>query len=47
LLEELELFVGYESGAIGMFRISLDRSLADGTPGRLHLIKLFTAMKLI
>ena len=33
ILSDPELFVGYESGAIGMFRINLDPSLADGSPG--------------
>ena len=42
-LDEPELFVGFESGAIGMFRVSLEASRADGSPGALHVIKLFTA----
>jgi len=47
ILEQPELFVGYESGSIGMFRISLQADMADGSPGKLHVIKLFTAQKLI
>ena len=43
ILEDPELFVGYESGAIGMFRLSLEPSQADGSVGALHNIKLFTA----
>jgi len=44
VLEQPELFVGFESGAIGMFRISL---APNGASGKLHIIKLFTAQKLI
>ena len=47
VLDEPELFVGYESGAIGMFRLALGASQADGSPGALTNIKLFTAQKLI
>lgn len=47
MLEDPELFVGYESGAIGMFRLSLNPSNADGSPGSIKSIKLFTATKLI
>ena len=47
MLESPELFVGYESGSIGMFRISLEPNQADGTPGKLHILKLFTAQKFI
>ena len=42
-----ELFVGYESGAIGMFRLELEqKSLKDTTPV-FKIIKLFSAQKLI
>ena len=47
VLEDPELFVGYESGAVGMFRLSLDASQPDGSPGKIHTLKLFTAQKLI
>lgn len=47
VLEEPELFVGYESGSIGLFRLSVNNSNADGTPGDLRQIKMFTAQKLI
>ena len=47
VLEEPELFVGYESGAIGLFRLSLGNSNADGSPGELKQFKMFTAQKLI
>ena len=46
-MDESELFVGFESGAIGLFRLGLGASMADGTPGKLTHIKLFTAQKLI
>jgi hypothetical protein len=47
VLEFPELLVGYENGAIGMFRVSLGRTVEDGSPGELHILKLFTAQKLI
>ena len=43
LLDQPELFVGYESGAIGMFRIELGPTHANGRPGPMHITKLFTA----
>ena len=43
VMDEPELFVGYENGAIGMFRFQLEPTKADGTLGNLSNIKLFTA----
>ena len=47
MLDEPELFVCYESGAMGLFRIALGASMADGSPGKLRDTKLFTAQKFI
>ena len=47
LLDQPELFVGFESGAIGMFRVFMEASRADGTPGPMKVKKIFTAQKLI
>ena len=47
VLAEAELFVGFENGAIGLFRISLGPSVSEGVPGPIKTFKMFTAQKLI
>lgn len=42
-----ELFVGYESGAIGMFRLELQQESMRSTTPKFKIIKLFSAQKLI
>ena len=46
-MAEAELFVGFENGAIGLFRISLGPSVSEGVPGPIKTFKMFTAQKLI
>ena len=48
VIDDPELFIGYESGAIGMFKISLSEERNDqDQPSKFKFHKYFIAQKLI